>query len=135
MISDKIGDGVGPLGPSRRTPCFNITCNVVVLQQKHFLAGCRTKKTTKIGWSLLQKPHSWFMSDQILADNWKTPFCLHYGQNYWYFVTKIVLTYYEKKIVLVIEKGMFPTFDFNNMLIICFHEFCFCNGWKESFLF
>ena len=56
------------------------------------------------------------MSDQILADNWKTPFCLHYGQNYWYFVTKIVLTYYEKKIVLVIEKGMFPTFDFYNML-------------------
>ena len=37
------------------------------------------------------------MSDQILADNWKTPFCLHNGQNYWYFVTKIVLTYCEKK--------------------------------------
>jgi hypothetical protein len=36
MISDKISDGGGQLGPSRRTPCFNITCNVVVLQQKTF---------------------------------------------------------------------------------------------------
>ena len=30
---------------------------------------------------------------------------------------------------------MFPTFDLNNEFIICFHESCFFNGCKESFLF